>query len=225
MGVRAELGHQVVVVGVEPLGHLQRRRRRRCPGPWRSSDPGGRSGCPRRARRRHAGPGSHRATTRCPARGRRGRSRCWGSRRARPCATRPGAAAAGRRAAVEQGIRVDATGPVGLGRLLQFTVRALAWIAVHGGTAGDVGSRGSPSRVHNGPRKTTAGNAHCRRSMRAPTTYPRGPGCGAVPDSHRVPSCVAAWRPTGRPTSNQLQDETVPQRGSDSRRPSTAAGE
>ena len=36
---RLELGHDVVVVRVEPLGHVQRRRSRRCRGPWRSRSP------------------------------------------------------------------------------------------------------------------------------------------------------------------------------------------
>ena len=249
--VRADLRHQVVVVGVEPLRHLQRRDVARCRAPWRSSgraalrrvDVRHRVSVPVRDRRR--------ASTRCPARGRRARSRWSGPRRARrrascrqPARRRPAAAS-------RELVGVDAAGPVGLDGLLQLPVVALARVAVarwrrgvHDGRR-TWWSRNSPSRVCSWPREgarqrrirrgATAGRAPVRdppaRSDHRPAVAARAAGrssdsrarpadpasywpslprparrpvlmtavvpthrCGAVPDSHRVPSCARPAR-------------------------------
>ena len=72
--IGGKLGVQVVVVRVEPLGHVQGRYLgppRRCPWPWRTSSP--REGARRTIR---TAQGSPPPSARCRGRGRRARSRC-----------------------------------------------------------------------------------------------------------------------------------------------------
>ncbi len=256
--VRAQLGHQVVVVGVEPLGHLQRRHVLVAAGHGEVAAEGvGLDG--------GAVPGGDGADHDTGVqdvvvvREVAGRHLVDAGFRQLPPVL-PAQALGG----LPEGVGADAALPVALDGLLQFAVRALAGVAVHGGPCcrgcglrchgnllrekllenpGDGTrtrrvtrradlparrTRGVPPALHADPPTRPPGfpyaigrvratgrssdsRAHLPRQIptgrRFPDPWPDpvrmtavvpAHRCGAVPDSHRVPSCDApAWR-TGR---------------------------